>query len=91
MINFCANNYLGLADHPEVIEAGRAAMLTHGSGMASVRFICGTQTLHKTLEARIAGYVGKEDAILFAACFRRQWRGVSSPCWAKKTPSSPTA
>ena len=69
VINFCANNYLGLADHPEVIEAGRAAMLTHGSGMASVRFICGTQTLHKTLEAKIAAYVGKEDAILFAACF----------------------
>lgn len=69
VVNFCANNYLGLADHPEVIEAGRAAMLTYGSGMASVRFICGTQTLHKTLEAKIAAYVGKEDAILFAACF----------------------
>jgi glycine C-acetyltransferase len=69
VINFCANNYLGLADHPEVIEAGREALRTHGSGMASVRFICGTQDLHKQLEARIASYVGKDDAILFAACF----------------------
>ncbi|MGN6423688.1 MAG: glycine C-acetyltransferase [Asticcacaulis sp.] len=69
VINFCANNYLGLADHPDVIEAGRETLRTHGSGMASVRFICGTQDLHKQLEARIASYVGKEDAILFAACF----------------------
>ncbi|MBW8882031.1 MAG: glycine C-acetyltransferase, partial [Asticcacaulis sp.] len=69
VVNFCANNYLGLADHPEVIEAGREAMRTHGAGMASVRFICGTQDLHKQLEARIAAYVAKEDAILFAACF----------------------
>ena len=69
VINFCANNYLGLADHPEVIEAGREAMARYGNGMASVRFICGTQEPHKELEARIAAYVGKEDAILFAACF----------------------
>jgi glycine C-acetyltransferase len=69
VVNFCANNYLGLADHPDVIEAGREAMRTHGAGMASVRFICGTQDIHKDLEARIASYVGKEDAILFAACF----------------------
>ncbi|MGZ3298518.1 MAG: glycine C-acetyltransferase [Asticcacaulis sp.] len=69
VINFCANNYLGLADHPEVIEAGRAAMLTHGAGMASVRFICGTQDLHKQLEARISAYTGYEDAILYPACF----------------------
>ncbi|WP_443750019.1 glycine C-acetyltransferase [Asticcacaulis solisilvae] len=69
VVNFCANNYLGLADHTDVIEAGREAMRTHGAGMASVRFICGTQDLHKALEARIASYVGKEDAILFAACF----------------------
>ena len=69
VINFCANNYLGLADHPEVIEAGREALLHYGSGMASVRFICGTQELHKELEARIAAYVGKDDAILYAACF----------------------
>lgn len=69
VINFCANNYLGLANHPEVIEAGREALLRYGSGMASVRFICGTQDLHKQLEARIAAYLGKEDAILYAACF----------------------
>ncbi len=69
VVNFCANNYLGLADHPEVIEAGREAMAKYGNGMASVRFICGTQTLHKDLETRIASYVGKDDAILFAACF----------------------
>ena len=69
VVNFCANNYLGLANHPEVIEAGRAAALLYGSGMASVRFICGTQDLHKQLEARISAYVGMEDAILFAACF----------------------
>jgi len=69
VINFCANNYLGLADHPDVIEAGRDAMARYGAGMASVRFICGTQDLHKQLEARIAAYVGHEDAILYAACF----------------------
>ena len=69
VVNFCANNYLGLADNPEVIEAGREAMARYGNGMASVRFICGTQTLHKELEARIAAYLGQEDAILFAACF----------------------
>jgi glycine C-acetyltransferase len=69
VVNFCANNYLGLADHPEVVEAGREAASRYGSGMASVRFICGTQDLHKQLEARIATYVHHEDAILFAACF----------------------
>ena len=69
VVNFCANNYLGLANHPEVIEAGRQALLSHGAGMASVRFICGTQDLHKQLEGSIAAYVGKQDAILFAACF----------------------
>ncbi len=69
VINFCANNYLGLANHPEVIEAGREALLRYGSGMASVRFICGTQDLHKQLEMRIAAYLGKDDAILYAACF----------------------
>ncbi len=69
VVNFCANNYLGLADHPDIIEAGREAMARYGNGLASVRFICGTQAPHKELEARIAAYVGKEDAILFAACF----------------------
>jgi glycine C-acetyltransferase len=69
VLNFCANNYLGLADHPEVIQAAKDALDTHGFGMASVRFICGTQDLHKELEAKIATFFGKEDTILYAACF----------------------
>lgn len=69
MLNLCANNYLGLADHPALVAAARAAMADHGYGMASVRFICGTQDLHRALETRIARYLGKDDAILFAACF----------------------
>ena len=69
MLNLCANNYLGLADHPALIAAARAAMEDHGYGMASVRFICGTQDLHRALEARIARFLGKDDSILFAACF----------------------
>ena len=69
VLNFCANNYLGLADHPEIIAAAREALDTHGFGMASVRFICGTQDLHKELEKTIADFFGKEDTILYAACF----------------------
>jgi len=69
VINLCANNYLGLSSHPKVIEAAHEALRTHGYGMSSVRFICGTQDLHKTLEARIARFVGCEDAILYAAAF----------------------
>jgi glycine C-acetyltransferase len=69
VLNFCANNYLGLADHPRVIDAAKRALDSHGFGMASVRFICGTQDLHKELEAKIAAFFGKEDAILYAACF----------------------
>src|SRR5271170_4910625 len=69
MVNLCANNYLGLADHPEVTAAARAALDRYGFGMASVRFICGTQTLHRELEHAIARHLGKDDAILFAACF----------------------
>ena len=69
MLNFCANNYLGLADHPEVIEAAKQALDSHGYGLASVRFICGTQDLHKTLEAKISAFFGTEDTILYAACF----------------------
>jgi glycine C-acetyltransferase len=68
-LNFCANNYLGLADNSAIITAAKAAMDTHGFGMASVRFICGTTDLHRALEQRIADYVQMEDAILFAACF----------------------
>jgi len=69
VLNFCANNYLGLADHPAMIEAAKAALDTHGFGMASVRFICGTQDLHKQLEKTIADFFGKQDTILYAACF----------------------
>jgi glycine C-acetyltransferase len=68
-VNLCANNYLGLADHPEVIAAARAALDRFGFGMASVRFICGTQTLHRELEHAIARHLSKDDAILFPACF----------------------
>jgi glycine C-acetyltransferase len=69
MLNLCANNYLGLADDPRLVAAAEAAMESHGYGMASVRFICGTQDLHRALEARLARFFGMEDAILFAACF----------------------
>jgi glycine C-acetyltransferase len=69
VLNFCANNYLGLADHPEVISAARQALSDHGFGMASVRFICGTQDLHKDLERAIAAFFGTEDAILYSSCF----------------------
>ncbi|OYU40161.1 MAG: glycine C-acetyltransferase [Pseudorhodobacter sp. PARRP1] len=69
MLNLCANNYLGLADDPRLVHAAKAAMDSHGYGMASVRFICGTQDLHRALEQRIAGFLGMEDSILFAACF----------------------
>src|SRR5437899_13012919 len=66
---FCANNYLGLSSHPEVIRAAHAALDSHGFGLSSVRFICGTQDLHKTLEQRIAEFLGTEDTLLYAACF----------------------
>lgn len=69
VINFCANNYLGLANHPALIEAAKATLDSHGFGMASVRFICGTQDIHKELEAKIAAFTGQEDAILYAAAF----------------------
>jgi len=69
VLNFCANNYLGLADHPALIEAAKRALDTHGFGLASVRFICGTQDLHKQLEARIARFFGTDDAILYTSCF----------------------
>jgi glycine C-acetyltransferase len=69
VINLCANNYLGLSSHPAVVAAAHEALRTHGYGLSSVRFICGTQDLHKTLEARIARFVGCEDAILYAAAF----------------------
>ncbi len=69
VINLCANNYLGLADHPDLIDAAKAAMDPKGFGMASVRFICGTQDIHRELEQKLAAFLDKDDAILFAACF----------------------
>ena len=69
VLNFCANNYLGLADHPSIIAVAKDALDSHGFGMASVRFICGTQDLHKELEQTIAAFFGKQDTILYAACF----------------------
>jgi glycine C-acetyltransferase len=69
VLNFCANNYLGLSNHPDLVEAAKDALDTHGYGMSSVRFICGTTNLHKTLEQKIADFFGMEDTILYAACF----------------------
>ncbi|MBL7924142.1 MAG: glycine C-acetyltransferase [Bacteroidia bacterium] len=69
VINFCANNYLGLSSHPRVIEAAKQAIDTHGFGMSSVRFICGTQDIHKQLEAKLSAFLGTEDTILYAAAF----------------------
>ncbi len=69
VLNFCANNYLGLANSPELIEAAKKGLDEHGFGMASVRFICGTQDIHKTLEAKISDFVGMQDTILYSSCF----------------------
>ena len=69
VLNFCANNYLGLADHPALVEAAAAAVAEHGYGMASVRFICGTHTVHTRLEARISRFLGTNDTILYSSCF----------------------
>ncbi|MEQ2271304.1 hypothetical protein XENORESO_002405, partial [Xenotaenia resolanae] len=69
ILNFCANNYLGLSSHPEVVQAGIDALKTHGAGLSSVRFICGTQDLHKNLEQKLAEFHEREDCILYASCF----------------------
>ncbi|WP_371374644.1 glycine C-acetyltransferase [Thalassotalea aquiviva] len=69
VINFCANNYLGLANHPKLIEAAKKGLEQHGFGMASVRFICGTQDIHKTLEQKLSAFLGTEDTILYSSCF----------------------
>lgn len=69
VINFCANNYLGLANHPDLIDAAKHGLDSHGFGMASVRFICGTQDIHKTLETKISDFLGTEDTILYPSCF----------------------
>jgi glycine C-acetyltransferase len=69
VINFCANNYLGLSSHPEVLEAARAGLDSRGYGLSSVRFICGTQDIHKALEAKISRFLGMADTILYSSCF----------------------
>src|SRR5436305_10334960 len=83
VLNMCANNYLGLADHPALIAAAKAALDTHGLGMASVRFICGTADIHRELESRIASYIGMDDSILFAACFDANG-GVFEPLFGEQ-------
>ncbi|NRD18717.1 glycine C-acetyltransferase [Winogradskyella eckloniae] len=83
VLNFCANNYLGLSSHPEVIQAAKDTMDTHGFGMSSVRFICGTQDIHKTLEQKIADFYGTEDTILYAAAFDANG-GVFEPLLTKE-------
>jgi glycine C-acetyltransferase len=83
VLNFCANNYLGLSDNPQLIEAAKKALDTHGFGMSSVRFICGTQDLHKTLERKVADFFGTEDTILYAAAFDANG-GVFEPLFGEE-------
>ncbi|SDR89885.1 glycine C-acetyltransferase [Christiangramia echinicola] len=83
VINFCANNYLGLSSHPEVIQAAKDTMDSHGFGMSSVRFICGTQDIHKELEQKISDFYGTEDTILYAACFDANG-GIFEPLLTKE-------
>ena len=91
VLNFCANNYLGLADNPDLIEAAKEALDSHGLGMASVRFICGTTDLHRMLERRIADYVEAGGCDPLCRLLRRQWRRVRAACSARRMRSSPTA
>ncbi|WP_312196304.1 glycine C-acetyltransferase [Epilithonimonas vandammei] len=83
LLNFCANNYLGLSNHPEVMKASQDAIESHGYGMSSVRFICGTQDIHKDLEAKISNFLGMEDTILYAACFDANG-GVFEPLFSEE-------
>lgn len=83
VINFCANNYLGLSSHPRVIQAAKDSLDTHGFGLSSVRFICGTQDIHKTLEHKLAEFLGTEDTILYAAAFDANG-GVFEPLFSKE-------
>ena len=83
VLNFCANNYLGLSNHPRLVKAAATTLESHGFGMSSVRFICGCQDIHKTLEAKIADFFGTEDTILYAACFDANGGGfaIRMPIW----------
>jgi glycine C-acetyltransferase len=90
LLNFCANNYLGLADHPAMITTAQQALERWGFGMASVRFICGTAEIHKELERRISHFLGTEDAILYSHASMRTV-AFSRRCWVRRMPSSPTS
>ena len=83
VLNFCANNYLGLSNHPKLVKAAKETLDSHGFGMSSVRFICGTQDMHKLLEKKIAEYFGTEDTILYAACFDANG-GVFEPLFGEE-------
>jgi len=83
VLNFCANNYLGLSNHPKLVKAAKETLDSHGFGMSSVRFICGTQDMHKLLEQKIADYFGTEDTILYAACFDANG-GVFEPLFSEE-------
>ena len=83
VLNFCANNYLGLSSHPKVIQGAKDALDTHGYGMSSVRFICGTQDIHKNLEKKISNFLGMEDAILYAAAVDANG-GLFEPLFGKE-------
>ena len=83
VLNFCANNYLGLSSHPEVVQAAKDALDSHGFGMSSVRFICGTQDIHKTLEQKISSFLSTEDTILYAAAFDANG-GLFEPIFGKE-------
>ena len=89
LLNFCANNYLGLADSEELRDAAKAALDRYGYGMASVRFICGTQEEHKQLEAKISGFLGMEDTILYGSCFDANGGLFETLLSARRTRSSP--
>ncbi|MBG65675.1 MAG: glycine C-acetyltransferase, partial [Flavobacteriales bacterium] len=83
VLNFCANNYLGLSSHPDIIQAAKDTLDTHGFGMSSVRFICGTQDIHKELERKISHFLKMEDTILYAAAFDANG-GVFEPLFSKE-------
>ena len=83
VLNFCANNYLGLANHPKIIEAAREGVEKWGVGLSSVRFICGTQRIHKSLERKISKFLETEDTILYTSCFDANG-GLLKPYWGRK-------
>src|SRR5260370_18522688 len=89
VLNMCANNYLGLAHHPELIKAAKEALDSHGLGMASVRFICGTQDLHKELEAALTKFLGTEETILYPSCFDANGGVFHSPLTENDTSTHP--